>query len=180
MSEAELCGRLRDMLRLARIERARNAGEIQVVPLAALIRECVAAHRPVADQAQVRLTADQVEPDLTVLADPDGVRTILNNLVRNAISYTPPGGEVEVCALGSGDRAEIVVEDTGVGIPREHLLRIFERFYRVDKARSRDQGGTGLGLSIVKHIVQAHGGEVRVESELGKGATFFFTLPPSA
>lgn len=166
-----------DMLRLARIESDSDAFEIQGVPLAPLIRECVAAHRPVADQAQVRLTADQVEPDLTVLADPDGVRTILNNLVRNAISYTPPGGEVEVCALGSGDRAEIVVEDTGVGIPREHLLRIFERFYRVDKARSRAAGGTGLGLAIVKHLVEVFQGGVEVSSEVGKGSRFVVQLP---
>jgi len=166
-----------DMLRLARIESEPEAFEIQEVSLAALIGECVRIHRPVADQAQVRLTAEQVDPDLAVLADPDGVRTILNNLVRNAIAYTPAGGEVEVAAIAAGGYAEIIVEDTGVGISREHTSRIFERFYRVDKARSRAAGGTGLGLAIVKHLTEVFHGGVEVSSELGKGSRFVVQLP---
>jgi two-component system phosphate regulon sensor histidine kinase PhoR len=103
---------------------------------------------------------------------------VLSNLVDNAIKYGRPEGHV----TGGGKKMddgglEIFVRDDGPGIPPEALVRVFERFYRVDKARSRDQGGTGLGLAIVKHIVQAHGGEVRCESELGQGATFYFTLP---
>ena len=104
---------------------------------------------------------------------------MLINLLDNAIKYTPDGGDVIVCAkplVGGEPRVEISVRDTGIGIPPEDLPRLFERFYRVDKARSREMGGTGLGLAIVKHLVLAHGGEIRVESEVGKGSTFHFTL----
>ena len=100
------------------------------------------------------------------------------NLVDNAIKYGRTNGRVMISASElPGGRIEVRVGDDGPGIPSEALPRVFERFYRVDKARSRDQGGTGLGLAIVKHIVQAHGGEVGVKSELGKGAAFTFTLP---
>lgn len=168
---------IQDMLRLARIESEPEAFDIREVPLDSLIRECVAIHKPVADQAGIRLSAKDVHPDLAVLADPDGVRTILNNLVRNAISYTPAGGHVEVSGLLSGTNAEIVVEDTGVGISRENQSRIFERFYRVDKARSRAAGGTGLGLAIVKHLTEVFKGDVSVVSELGRGSRFIVQLP---
>ena len=115
---------------------------------------------------------------LPTRADANRLDQVFANLVDNAIKYGRPNGKVTVSGRKlDDDRLEIFVQDDGPGIPPEALDRVFERFYRVDKARSRDQGGTGLGLSIVKHIVQAHGGEVRVESELGKGATFFFTLP---
>jgi two-component system phosphate regulon sensor histidine kinase PhoR len=117
-------------------------------------------------------------PELTANGDVNRLDQVLANLVDNAIKYGRANGSVKVGGKKLDDgRLEIFVQDDGPGIPPESLGRVFERFYRVDKARSRDQGGTGLGLSIVKHIVQAHGGEVRVESELGKGATFFFTLP---
>ncbi|MFT4590275.1 MAG: signal transduction histidine kinase, partial [Limisphaerales bacterium] len=99
------------------------------------------------------------------------------NLLENAIKYGGEGAEVRVDARRvNGEKIEVSVVDQGPGIPRESIERIFERFYRVDRARSRDQGGTGLGLSIVKHIVQSHGGEVWARSELGKGTTFLFTL----
>jgi two-component system phosphate regulon sensor histidine kinase PhoR len=117
-------------------------------------------------------------PELTASADVNRLDQVFANLVDNAIKYGQANGSVRVGGKKlDDDRLEIFVRDDGPGIPPEALDRVFERFYRVDKARSRDQGGTGLGLSIVKHIVQAHGGEVRVASELGKGATFFFTLP---
>jgi two-component system, OmpR family, phosphate regulon sensor histidine kinase PhoR len=103
---------------------------------------------------------------------------VLANLVDNAIKYGRPQGTVVVGGENlNGEKVEIFVRDDGPGIPAEALDRVFERFYRVDKARSREQGGTGLGLSIVKHIVQNHGGEVWAKSEPAKGATFFFTLP---
>jgi two-component system phosphate regulon sensor histidine kinase PhoR len=117
-------------------------------------------------------------PDLTAAADENRLEQVLANLVDNAIKY---GHEQGVVSIGGrkaeANQIEIFVQDDGPGIPPESLDRVFERFYRVDKARSREQGGTGLGLSIVKHIVQNHGGKVWVKSELGKGATFFFTLP---
>ena len=117
-----------------------------------------------------------------VFCDGEAVHQILTNLLDNAIKYTPDGGTVTVGArqLGSrrsAGRVEFFVRDTGFGIPAEDLPRLFERFYRVDKARSRELGGTGLGLAIVKHLVRSQGGEVRVESQVDKGSTFFFTLP---
>ena len=102
---------------------------------------------------------------------------ILTNLLDNAVKYTEPGGRIEVGLKGKGASLEVWVADSGIGIPPADRDRIFERFYRVDKARSRALGGTGLGLSIVKHLVQSQGGEIRVESELGKGTTFRFSLP---
>jgi two-component system phosphate regulon sensor histidine kinase PhoR len=117
-------------------------------------------------------------PPLSIRADANRLDQVFANLVDNAIKYGRSNGKVIVGGRKlDDDRLELSVRDDGPGIPPEAIERVFERFYRVDKARSRDQGGTGLGLSIVKHIVQAHGGEVRVESELGKGATFYFTLP---
>jgi len=109
------------------------------------------------------------------------MRQVISNLVDNAIKYGRPGGRttVEGRALPSG-RIEITVTDDGPGIPKESQERIFERFYRVDKARSREQGGTGLGLAIVKHVVQAHGGDVRLESEAGSGSSFILTIPSAA
>ena len=118
-------------------------------------------------------------PELTAAADASRLEQVFANLVDNAIKYGRAQGRVIIGGKKRDDgKLEIFVQDDGPGIPPEALDRVFERFYRVDKARSREQGGTGLGLSIVKHIVQAHGGEVWVKSELGKGATFFFTLPP--
>jgi two-component system, OmpR family, phosphate regulon sensor histidine kinase PhoR len=115
---------------------------------------------------------------LIVQADPDRLRQVLSNLVDNAIKYGRIEGNVLVSAKALDQRrVEITVQDDGPGIPAEACARIFERFYRGDKARSREQGGTGLGLAIVKHVVQAHGGEVRVDSTPGAGARFSFTLP---
>ena len=109
-------------------------------------------------------------------ADPDRLRQVMYNLIHNAVKYNQEG-TVVTSASPEGSRLRISVADTGVGIPEQDLSRIFERFYRVDKARSREQGGTGLGLSIVKHIVEAHGGRVSVESTLHAGSVFSFTLP---
>jgi two-component system phosphate regulon sensor histidine kinase PhoR len=115
---------------------------------------------------------------LVALADSERMRQVISNLVDNAIKYGRAGGTTTVGGqLLEDGRIEITVADDGPGIPKEAQQRIFERFYRVDKARSREQGGTGLGLAIVKHVVQAHGGEVRVVSELGFGARFILALP---
>ena len=107
----------------------------------------------------------------------EALRQAVDNLLDNAMKYTPPGGTVALRCGSQGDRVMIEVEDTGIGIEPEHLDRIFERFYRVDKARSRQAGGTGLGLAIVKHIVQAHRGTVEVASTPGVGSTFTLRLP---
>ena len=116
-------------------------------------------------------------PDAQVMVDPDAMNQVFGNLIENAVKYGKQGKRVAVGALLVGSEVEFFVQDFGPGIGSEHLARIFERFYRVDKARSREAGGTGLGLAIVKHIVHAHGGRIRAESELGSGAKFVFTLP---
>jgi two-component system phosphate regulon sensor histidine kinase PhoR len=112
------------------------------------------------------------------MADAERARLVVTNLVHNAIKFTPPGGKVTLVAEPAGHEVAISVRDTGVGIPSEDLPRIFERFYKADRARSG--GGTGLGLAIAKHIVQGHGGRIWAESIEGKGSTFFFSLavPP--
>ena len=112
-----------------------------------------------------------------VSADFQRLHEVLVNLIDNAIKYTPAGSLINVSAARANDFLTVCVADNGPGIAAEHLPRIFERFYRVDKARSRELGGTGLGLAIVKHIIQAHGGRVWVESELEKGSRFYFSLP---
>ena len=116
----------------------------------------------------------------SVLIDPLKISQVCANLLDNALKYTPPGSRIDVSARLHEGEVEVCVRDNGPGIPEADLSHIFERFYRVDKGRSRDKGGTGLGLSIVKHIVQLHGGRVWVESELGKGTAFYFTLPQRA
>ncbi|MDQ3829709.1 MAG: cell wall metabolism sensor histidine kinase WalK, partial [Candidatus Tectomicrobia bacterium] len=121
---------------------------------------------------------NQVPLDLRTHADWDRLTQILVNLVDNAVKYTPERGQITLGASsGAKGLVNVWVADTGIGIPSTDLPRITERFYRVDKARSRELGGTGLGLAIVKHLVQAHGGELWLESELGKGTTVYFSLP---
>jgi two-component system, OmpR family, phosphate regulon sensor histidine kinase PhoR len=119
-------------------------------------------------------------PDVMVMADADAMNQVFGNLIENALKYGKSGKRILVGAKLLEHEVEFCVQDFGPGIPYEHLDRIFERFYRVDKARSRESGGTGLGLAIVKHIIQAHGGNIRAESELGSGAAFYFTLPLAA
>jgi len=132
-----------------------------------------------AENKNIRLVNEM--PDLIANGDADRLDQVFANLVDNAIKYGRPQGTVKVGGKKlEDDQLEIYVQDDGPGIPPESLDRVFERFYRVDKARSRDQGGTGLGLSIVKHIIQSHGGEVWAKSELNKCTTFFFTLPSAA
>jgi two-component system phosphate regulon sensor histidine kinase PhoR len=118
------------------------------------------------------------EPDLQVAGSESELQSAVSNLVSNAIRYTPDKGHVEVRARRLPDGgAEIAVADSGIGIAREHIARLTERFYRVDGSRSRETGGTGLGLSIVKHIVQRHGGSLDIQSEIGVGSTFRIVLP---
>jgi two-component system phosphate regulon sensor histidine kinase PhoR len=116
-------------------------------------------------------------PDCSVIADSYAVHQVFANLVSNALRYAQSGKKIVVGANEQATAVEFFVQDFGPGIASEHLPRIFERFYRVDKARSRETGGTGLGLAIVKHIVLNHGGAVHVESSVGHGSTFFFALP---
>jgi two-component system phosphate regulon sensor histidine kinase PhoR len=165
------------MLSLARIEAGQAALEFTDVPVARVVRRCLADYEPQAVAAEIVLENEVADADITVRADEDGLRQILSNLIDNAVKYTPAGGRVAVRARRDGSMAVIEVADTGVGIPPEHHSRVFERFYRVDRARSRELGGTGLGLAIVKHLCLAMGGQVSVESQPKHGATFEVRLP---
>jgi two-component system, OmpR family, phosphate regulon sensor histidine kinase PhoR len=165
-----------DLLTLSRIEQKRQDLEFESHPVNALIQEAVDVIRPIAEKKSIHL-ATEPAPDALVWCDVEAVSQVLSNLLDNAIKYTPSGGAITVGAHPADRFVELYVRDTGAGIPAEDLPRLFERFYRVDKARSRELGGTGLGLSIVKHLVALHGGSVRVESRVNEGSTFFFTLP---
>ncbi len=170
---------IQDLLTISALESNRMKLNLQPVALRALVDKIFSDMKPNADNKGITL-ANQL-PELTAMADTNRLEQVFANLLDNAVKYGRPQGHVAIGGkkLENG-KLEIFAQDDGPGIPADSLPRVFERFYRVDKARSREQGGTGLGLSIVKHIVQAHGGDVRVESELGKGATFYFTLPPDS
>lgn len=166
-----------DLLRLARIEAGTDVFQIQKLSANKVIAQSCDEHTAVARTKNVTLAIEPPDEPIRLRADPDGMRTILDNLLDNAINYTPAGGRVTVRWGREGDMVLIEVADTGIGIPAEHLVRVFERFHRVDKARDRERGGTGLGLAIVKHLVQVFEGRVEVESEVDRGSTFRVRLP---
>jgi two-component system phosphate regulon sensor histidine kinase PhoR len=175
---AERLARLtEDLLTLSRIEQKRKKFEFEARVVNGLIQDAFEMVRPIAEKNQIRLCEEPAPEDAVVWCDSEAVSQVLSNLLDNAIKYTPAGGEITVGAHAAGPMVEFFVRDTGFGIPEEDLPRLFERFYRVDKARSRELGGTGLGLSIVKHLVAAHNGAIRVESKVHEGSTFYFTLP---
>jgi two-component system phosphate regulon sensor histidine kinase PhoR len=165
-----------DLLALASVESPDYKVKQQAMPASALVDDAIASMGGMVMDSGVELEAAGA-PDLMVMADPDAMNQVFGNLIENALKYGRKGKRIRVGARESESEVEFTVQDFGPGIAFEHLERIFERFYRIDKARSRESGGTGLGLAIVKHIVQAHGGRIWVESELGAGATFHFTLP---
>jgi two-component system phosphate regulon sensor histidine kinase PhoR len=165
-----------DLLTLAGVESPDYKLVRQPIRASALVDDAVASLGGLISDAGLQLKLEDA-PDDPVLADPDAVNQVFGNLIENALKYGGTGGRICLGARRLEHGVEFWVRDLGPGIPSEHLGRLFERFYRVDKARSRESGGTGLGLAIVRHIVQAHGGLVRAESELGSGAAFFFTLP---
>ncbi|NOX98050.1 MAG: phosphate regulon sensor histidine kinase PhoR [Nitrospirae bacterium] len=168
---------INDLLHLSRIESQEIKMEFQSINFKELIDEVVSNFRKKIERKALTIEVN-IPPNFPHLtADSERIERVLGNLLDNAIKFTPEGGKICFTALNNNGNIRIEVSDTGIGIPREHLSRLFERFYRVDKARSRELGGTGLGLAIVKHIVRAHGGTVGVESEPGKGSKFFFTLP---
>lgn len=162
---------IEDLLELSRIEGGRQLAQRIEVPVAEVARALVQDLKPRFDASGLQARVE-AETEPMALADRRAVEQILLNLLDNAIKYSAPGGTVVVEVGECRGRVQLAVRDSGMGIPAEDLGRIFERFYRVDKARSRDLGGTGLGLSIVKHLAQAMGGDVEVESEEGGGSTF--------
>ena len=166
-----------DLLDLARIE-ANRPLRMEEFALLEVVQSVVSDLQPRADNKALEVSVG-VPDALLITADRDAIYQILVNLVDNAIRYTRPGGSVTISAEGNEAGVSISVADTGIGIPEDERTRIFERFYRVDKGRSRESGGTGLGLSIVKHLVEAHGGKVTVESTPGQGSKFEIRIPKS-
>jgi two-component system, OmpR family, sensor histidine kinase SenX3 len=165
-----------DLLDLSTIE-AQEAPTRAPMPIRLVLSECVDVVQAAAEAADVPLLVGPEPPDLEIFCDPRQMRSALVNLIDNAIKYSGPGQPVEIAACVVDDRIAFVVRDHGIGIPTRDLERIWERFYRVDRARSRDTGGTGLGLAIVRHVAQAHGGEVTVQSREGEGSTFTLYIP---
>jgi two-component system phosphate regulon sensor histidine kinase PhoR len=165
-----------DLLTLARVESGEQRFDIQPVKPSELLQEAVQSLRGVARTQSIDLQVEEAST-ASVAADSEAIHQIFSNLIDNALKYAASGARIVLGARPSEGGVEFYVRDFGPGIPSEHLPRLFERFYRVDKARSRESGGTGLGLAIAKHIVLAHGGTIRAESELNHGSTFLFTLP---
>jgi two-component system, OmpR family, phosphate regulon sensor histidine kinase PhoR len=165
-----------DLLTLARVESGEQRFDIQPVVAAELLQEAVQNFRELARAHGIELQVEDATTDL-VSADREAIHQIFSNLIDNALKYAATGGRLVLGARRAERGVEFYVRDFGPGIPSEHLPRLFERFYRVDKARSRESGGTGLGLAIAKHIVLAHDGTIRAESELNHGSMFLFTLP---
>jgi two-component system, OmpR family, sensor histidine kinase SenX3 len=180
LNEATRLGNLvTELIALSRLTGAERLPEMGVVDVDEVVREALARSRLSAESARIEIIVDrptglEVEGDLTLLV------TALSNLVENAIAYSPPEASVSVSRRRAGDWVEIAVTDRGIGIAPEHQKRVFERFFRVDPARSRATGGTGLGLAIVKHVLANHGGEVRLWSSPGTGSTFTMRLPAHA
>ncbi len=166
-----------DLLTLARLESAEGVLEAEPLDLGEIVRRSAGNFRAAAADKGLVFTVDVPGDQVTVSGDPDALELMLNNLLDNAVKYTLAGGTVTVRLHRENDTAVLEILDTGIGIGKEHHDRIFERFYRVDLARSRELGGTGLGLSIVKHICWAHGGQVGLDSALGAGTTFHVRIP---
>ncbi len=168
---------LEDLINISQIESGEMKMSFRYFNVNEFLKAVVGDFQEMGQQKMIAVSASlSSADDVEVLGDKDRLRQALNNLIDNAIKYSAPGGEVVVSSEESGRMVRVSIADTGVGIAAEHLSRIFERFYRVDKDRSREVGGTGLGLAIVKHIVEAHGSTIEVQSEPGKGSTFSFAL----
>jgi len=167
-----------DLLILSKIESKEFQLRMESLSISDLIGDVSDFLKGPLNKKKISVSVGEVPPSLLVYGDRQYLEQVLMNILDNAIKYGHEGGRIIISATEKEKREiEISVKDDGIGIPREDLVRVFERFYRVDKGRSHELGGTGLGLSIVKHIVQAHGGRVWAESQLGIGSTFYFTLP---
>ena len=166
-------------MNLSQIESGKLTLKLEPCAVTSIIDKVISELRQQAEYKSIMLNTEIPNDIPNILADEVRVAQVLLNLIDNAIKYTQESGKVTISAADHNSYVQVSVSDSGDGIPEKDLPRIFERFYRVDKARSRQLGGTGLGLSIVKHIVQAHRGEVFVKSILGQGSTFSFTIPKS-
>jgi two-component system phosphate regulon sensor histidine kinase PhoR len=167
-----------DLLTLSKIESKEFQLKSENVLVVGIIDDAIDFVKETSERKGISIRKNDISPSLSVHADRDYLEQVLINLLDNAIKYGREGGEIIISAMEEGrGEVQLSLRDNGTGIPKEDIPRIFERFYRVDRGRSRELGGTGLGLSIVKHLVQAHGGRVWAESQLGEGSTFYFTLP---
>jgi two-component system phosphate regulon sensor histidine kinase PhoR len=167
---------VQDLLMLSQIETGEIKMRTEPQDLHELAKDVAEEVEEAANKKNITLKVDEPKKKAIALADAKWIRQVLTNLISNAINYTPEGGSVTVKFTFTKKSVHVIVKDTGMGIPAEHLPRIFERFYRVDKSRSREKGGTGLGLAIVKHILEGHHTKAEVESEEGKGSEFSFKL----
>jgi two-component system phosphate regulon sensor histidine kinase PhoR len=165
-----------DLLVLARVESGERGFDLQSATPQELLEEAVQTFQEIADTRGIELAVMNTATS-TVLVDRDAIHQVFGNLIDNAMKYGEGGRKILIGACETKEGVQFYVRDFGAGIPSEHLPRLFERFYRVDKARSRESGGTGLGLAIAKHVVRAHGGTIKAESELNHGSTFYFTMP---
>jgi two-component system phosphate regulon sensor histidine kinase PhoR len=163
-------------LELSHIESKEIKLKIEEIKLVDLVNEVLRGFKNQLKKTPINVN-NNLSSGLTIKADKDKLERVLVNLIDNAIKFNKEKGSINIYSEESGNNIKIVIEDSGIGIPAKDIPRIFERFYRVDKARSRELGGTGLGLSIVKHIIELHGGSVGVESTEGLGSKFCFTLP---
>lgn len=169
-----------DLMEISRLETGELKPDLSVIPLNNLINDVVDSLQYKAQQQRVRIVFDKKEVNSFALADRNQVRQVIVNLIDNAIKYNTHGGRIEISTcFSSSERKKLIVSirDTGIGISSEDIKRVTERFYRVDKSRSREQGGTGLGLSIVKHILESHKEQLEIESIPGQGSVFRFQLP---
>jgi len=170
---------IRDLLRLTKLQSHPDKPSLTELWLDDVLKTCVEEHRTIGQAKKITIDTDSVEPNLRVEADLESLRTVIGNLLGNAVRYNHSDGWVRVSTRKELGEIVLIIADSGIGIPPEDLVRIFERFYRVEKARSQDSGGTGLGLSIVKHLVQQIGAEIQVSSILGKGSVFELKLKSS-
>jgi signal transduction histidine kinase len=181
LAQTERLSRLiEQLLELSRLESGELPLRREETPLAPLVSQVLSEIDVARSDRGVDVRSDLPEDLPTIDADPERVHQVLFNLLDNAVRFTPPGGEVTVSAHRHDGSVEVSVSDTGVGISPEHLPRLFERFYRADPARSREDGGTGIGLAIARSVVEAHGGHIRAESQMGRGSAFTFDLPVAA
>jgi two-component system phosphate regulon sensor histidine kinase PhoR len=168
---------VKDLLRLARLDAGQEPLELAEVSAEGLFSAVAGDLQPLTDARRQSVHVSVTPPALTLRCDPAKLHDVLRNLVENACAYTPEGSRIDLAAIADAGHVRLTVSDTGQGIPEDELPRIFERFYRIDKARSRESGGTGLGLSIVRHLVELHGGQVSAANRPEGGATFTITLP---
>ena len=166
---------INDILMISRLETKEAEVIISEVRICPIVNDLIASLKPLASENNISIDIN-CKP-IILKANEGQIKELFNNLIVNAIKYNKPGGKVNITVSKEGNDAIFIVEDTGVGIPEESKARVFERFYRVDKGRSKKIGGTGLGLSIVKHIVNYYNGSIKLESELGRGSKFTIRIP---